>query len=148
MAPFCTISLERELLFSDFVWSHRYLLWCCTLRCWFCSPFIYSAGRAPVIVHPARAGCSSAMKRHLALGKDKFTFYLTSLMLVIPTSSTIDSWICADYSTNGQQLVGGISQPCGAGFPEDALSDLCVPSSCNPVTTEVCDLHAISWAGK
>lgn len=88
------------------------------------------------------------MKRHLALGKDKFTFYLTSLMLVIPTSSNIDSWICADYSTNGQQLVGGISQPCGAGFPEDALSDLCVPSSCNPVTTEVCDLHAISWAGK
>lgn len=64
-------------------------------------------------------------------------------MLVIPTSSSIDSWIYADYSTNGQQLVGGISQPCGIGFPEDALSDLYVSRSCNPVRTEACDLHAI-----
>lgn len=85
------------------------------------------------------------MKRQLALGKDKFTFYLTSLMLVIPTSSNIDSWIYADYSTNGWHLVGGISQPCGTGFPEDALSDLYVPSSCNPVMTEACDLHAIRY---
>lgn len=66
-------------------------------------------------------------------------------MLVIPTSSNIDSWIYADYSTNGQQLVGGISQPCGIGFPEDALSDLYVPSTCSPVRTEACDLHAIRY---
>lgn len=117
----CVGLKEIEILFSGFLWSHlqrALLLWCllkhcspCT-ACWrnHCSPI-----KADYI-----SAASNAIKRHLVLRKDKLTFYLTSLMLVISVSRNIDSLGCAVKDKNGQQLVGGISYPCPFGFPEDA----------------------------
>lgn len=75
------------------------------------------------------------------LWEDKLIFYLASLMLVTSVSSDIDSYICANYITNRQQLGGRISWLAISG--PKMLTDLYIPRSCHLVIVKNCYLLAL-----